>query len=304
MRSPVYRLFVEPIEALLAAAVFSGFALLPVDAASALGGWLFRLIGPWLPVSAVARGNLAAVFPEKAAAERETILRGSWENMGRVMGEFPHLGGIVATDRVEVVGAENVRAMGSDGKAGIFISGHLGNWEISGFIAAREGVPLHLVYRSPNNPWVEWLYRRGRLIEGGGLIPKGSSGARQLVEVLRKGGHLGMLVDQKMNDGIEVPFLGRPAMTAPAVAQFALRFGCPVVPARVERLKGVRFRVTVLPPMETPSTGDRHADMKAMMTAVNDLLGGWIRERPDQWMWMHRRWPKPSPNPASPAPRG
>jgi KDO2-lipid IV(A) lauroyltransferase len=101
-----------------------------------------------------------------------------------------------------------------------------------------------------------------------------------------------MLVDQKMNDGIAVPFLGRPAMTAPAVARFALKYRCPVIPARVQRVKGAHFRMTFYPPLDLPNSGDVKADTLAMMTAVNDLIGSWIREAPGQWLWLHRRWPE------------
>jgi KDO2-lipid IV(A) lauroyltransferase len=101
-----------------------------------------------------------------------------------------------------------------------------------------------------------------------------------------------VLVDQKMNDGIPVPFFGRPAMTAPAVAQLALRFDCAIIPARVERLKGARFRLTAFPPIEIAKTGNRQADTLAIMTRINAVVEGWIRERPDLWFWLHRRWPE------------
>jgi len=94
-----------------------------------------------------------------------------------------------------------------------------------------------------------------------------------------------------MNDGIPIPFFGRPAMTAPALAEFALRFDCPVVPARVERLRGARFRITLYPPMDLPRTGDRRADVVAIMTKINAVIEEWVRERPDQWLWLHNRWP-------------
>ena len=100
-----------------------------------------------------------------------------------------------------------------------------------------------------------------------------------------------MLVDQKLNDGIAVPFFGRDAMTAPALAQLALKYRCPVVPARLERLDGARFRLTFQPPMELPDTGDREADVFETMRRVNAIFEDWIRARPEQWLWLHRRWP-------------
>lgn len=284
--------FRQRLEALGARSIWALFAALPLDAASALGGWLGRTVGPLLGgVNRVARRNLRAAFPEKTEAEIETIIRAMWDNIGRVAGELPHLRRIAA-ERVEVMGGEYVDLLRDDGKPGIFISGHLGNWEIGGAVAAMRGLPLHLVYRAANNPWVEDLYRKGRVGICDALIQKGPEGARQALKVLRDGGHLGMLVDQKMNDGVPIPFFGRDAMTAPAQAALALKFKCPLVPARTERLDGARFRVTVLPPMDMPESGNAHEDQRILLTRINVLLEDWIRQRPEQWLWVHRRWPQ------------
>jgi KDO2-lipid IV(A) lauroyltransferase len=110
--------------------------------------------------------------------------------------------------------------------------------------------------------------------------------------VFRSGGVLALLVDQKLNEGMAVPFFGRDAMTAPAVAHFALKFGMPIYPSRVERLKGARFRVTVYPPMQMTPTGDLEQDTRRVLTDMNRQLEGWIRERPEQWLWIHKRWPE------------
>jgi KDO2-lipid IV(A) lauroyltransferase len=109
---------------------------------------------------------------------------------------------------------------------------------------------------------------------------------------LRKGGPHGVLVDQKLNDGIAVPFFGQLAMTAPATAAFALRFGCPVIAGRVERLGPARFRLIVEPPLRLPDSGDRQADILSLTTEINAVLERWVRDRPDHWLWLHRRWPK------------
>jgi KDO2-lipid IV(A) lauroyltransferase len=100
-----------------------------------------------------------------------------------------------------------------------------------------------------------------------------------------------MLIDQKMNDGIAVPFFGRPAMTATALALLALRHDCVVVPARILRLKGAHFRVILEPPVELPRSGNAAADRLALMTRVNAIVEAWLREKPEQWLWLHRRWP-------------
>ncbi len=285
----------QAIEAAAARLLLFLFAMLSLDRASALGGRLARLIGPRLAVSNIARRNLAHAFSDKSLTEIEAIVHGMWDNLGRVAAEYAHLGEIDVTDprgRVEVVGIENVELLRDDRLSGIFFSAHLGNWEIVTLGATQNGLLLTQIYRAPNNPHMEPLLRGLRAPVGGINYPKGSAGARKLILALRQGQHLGMLVDQKLNEGVAVPFFGRDAMTAPALAQLALKFGCPVVPARVERLEGAHFRLTVYPPLEPHDSGDRQADIAATMAEVNALIEGWIRARPEQWLWLHRRWPE------------
>jgi KDO2-lipid IV(A) lauroyltransferase len=282
----------QRIEALLVRGVFAVFGLMPVDMASAVGGWIGRLVGPRLKVSGVARRNLARAFPDRGQDWIERVVVQVWDNLGRVVAEFPHIRYLM-DNRVEIVGAEHIHALRDDGRPGLFFSGHLGNWELCPASVGRQGLPLALVYREANNPWVEDIYRKGRDgMPHAGQIPKGTEGARDIMAVLRKGGHVGMLVDQKMNDGITVPFFGRDAMTAPAVARFAVRFGCPVVPGWVQRVGGAHFRLTVLPPIQTAGTGDVHADTQDFMVRVNAMLEDWIRSDPGQWLWLHKRWPE------------
>ncbi|MGZ9092922.1 MAG: lipid A biosynthesis lauroyl acyltransferase [Rhodoplanes sp.] len=280
-------------EALAVRSIFLAVRALPLDMASAVGGWLGRTIGPRLRRTDVARRNLRSAFPDKSDAEIEAIVRGMCDNLGRVACEYPHLDRFRffnCDGRIEIVGIEHFDAMRDDGKPGIMFSGHLANWELLGPAAAARGAPLNFVYRAPNNPRLQWLFDWRRL-DGAKMLPKGADGAKQALKLLKNGAHFAMLVDQKMNDGVPVPFFGRDAMTAPALALFALRFGCPVLPSRVERLGGTRFRITVSPPMDFAWTGDRRADVLAAMTKVNALLEQWIRERPEQWLWLHRRWP-------------
>jgi Kdo2-lipid IVA lauroyltransferase/acyltransferase len=123
-------------------------------------------------------------------------------------------------------------------------------------------------------------------------IRKGAAGARRIIAALRQGRNLALLVDQKMNDGIAVPFFGREAMTAPAIAELALRYDCSVLPMRVDRRRGARFRFTIFPGLDFARSSDRHVDVRAVMTEVNRRLEQWIRERPGQWFWLHRRWPE------------
>jgi KDO2-lipid IV(A) lauroyltransferase len=280
-------------EALVVWILFHIFAVMPLDVASTIGGWVGRNLGRHLPVTRHARRNLAFAFPDWTRARREAVIRAMWDNIGRTAGEYPHIPDMTfgPGKRVEIEGMEHFTALRDDGLPGLFFSGHYGNWEILGPFAARHGIPLHLIYRAATNPFVNWIYTRGRANDGVELIPKGASGARIALDKLRRGEHLGMLVDQKMNDGISVPFFGHPAMTAPALAAFSLKFKCPVVPAHIVRLDGARFRIIFDAPIRFEDTGDRIGDLERAMTRVNGILEAWIRERPDHWLWLHKRWP-------------
>lgn len=290
---PLTRRVSWAVQALLAAVAFSLIGLLPFRVASGMGGWIGRTVGPRMGLSRRARRNLRAAFPDKSDADIETIVHGMWDNLGRSAFEYPHLSGIdfSAPDcPVEIVGREHLERLRADGKPGLLFSAHMGNWELAAVVIGKAEIDAHAVYRAPNNPYMQALFRR-RGADAVRLIEKGPQGARQALKALSDGAHLGMLVDQKMNDGIAVPFFGRDAMTAPALAQFALKFDCPVVPARVERVAGARSRVTFHPPLDIRPTGDRHADIAAIMAAVNATLESWIREKPEQWLWLHNRWP-------------
>lgn len=286
--------FSQRIEAIALGAAIQLFKLLPVDVASGLGGWLGRTLGPRFGITARARKNLARAIPELSEAEVRATVKEMWDNLGRTVAEYPKLHAFdcyAPGGRVEVVGAEHIDRARDDGKGGIFFSGHLANWEIIPLAAAQRGCPISLVYRSANNPAVNDMILEARRAVTETNVPKGAAGARQMIDIVRKGGHLGILVDQKLNAGIAVPFFGRDAMTAPAVAQMALKFGIPLIPVSMVRLRGAHFRVTIHPPLEMPDSGDRAADVHAIMVEVNRLLEGWIRETPAQWLWLHRRWP-------------
>ena len=267
--------------------------------ASDFGGWLFHTVGPLLPVSRVAHDNLAAAMPELDAAARRRVVRGVWDNLGRTSAELPHLSRLRETAHGpgwEIVGLKHVVPW----RAGpiVFVSGHYSNWELLIPIEAQAGTRIAGIYRPASNLVVNALIQRLRAEADGGRVTwfaKGAPGARAAVKHIAGGGALAMLADQKMNDGIPVPFFGRPAMTAPALAYFALKYRAPIIPAYMTRIGPARFRMVYEAPLDVPVTGDRTADVQAIMLAVNQTLERWIRADPAAWLWLHRRWPRPMP---------
>ena len=268
--------------------------------ASNLGGWLARNAGPSLAISATANKNLQQAFPHLDGGQRDQVIRSVWDNLGRTVAELPHLPQLVRTTTGagwEVHGEEHLEAARSNRQRTLFFSGHFGNWEMVLPIAARLGLPVCGFYRAASNVRVDAIIQRLRSNALGpavSMFAKGSQGARAALLHLQGGGSLGMLTDQKMNDGIDVPFLGRQAMTAPALAQLALRFAAPVIPVHVVRLGPARLRLVCEAPLTPVCTGDRKADVYALTLAMNQTLERWIRADPASWLWLHRRWPKVS----------
>lgn len=278
------------LEAWLVYLAYGFFRAIGEKRASGLGGWLARRIGPRLGVSKTARKNLRFAMPELSGPEREAIIAEMWENLGRSIGEFSYISNTDSRkflEKINLAGEEHLYRAREAGKGVILFSGHFANWEILPKVAFSLGMPLMLVYRPANNPWVNWLIYKTRSSIFYKMLPKGSKAAREVSKHLKSGGLAGMLVDQKMNEGISVPFLGRNAMTAPAMAELALRYGAALIPARVVRTQGAHFDVTLYKPLVTEGKTAR-----AIMEEVNELFGAWIREKPEQWFWLHKRWPK------------
>lgn len=286
------------IEYALALSLGAFFRLVGVDAASAIAGGFTRTIGPLIaPITDRARVNLKIAFPDMTQAESDAIIRDVWENLGRTTAEFAHLSAFdpaTSNARVEIVGRERLEAIAKGERPAIFVSGHFANWEVGSIVLHALGVDYGVIYRAANNPLVDRLIieTRARAMSRR-QIPKGKRGGRDMIEALRAGASLALLVDQKLTSGgVPSPFFGKDAMTAPAAARLALRFSAPIIPVEIERLKGARFRVTAHEPIDFTTTGDANKDTQALTDLINIEIERIVRARPGQWLWLHRRWPK------------
>jgi KDO2-lipid IV(A) lauroyltransferase len=291
------RRFCDRAEAAIAGAALALLRRLGPVRASNLGGVLARAIGPYLPVSRVADINLRHAMPDLDAAARRQVIRGVWENLGRTVGEMPHIAALgPSAEGVGWVleGVENLETWRAVGGPLILFSAHIGCWEVLPRAGVMLGIQLASFYRAATNPDVDALIVAMRRHAVGGDMPffaKGRKGAGQAMRHLARGGRLALLIDQKMNEGIEARLFGRPAMTTTSAATFALRFRCPLLPAHAVRIGPARFRIAVEPPVALPDSGDRHADVAALTQTLNDILERWIRDWPEGWLWLHRRFP-------------
>jgi len=254
----------------------------------------------------VARGNLARAFPEKSAAERERILRGAYAQAGLEVVEVLRYPVVKERDlaaiAASVEGLEHVAAARARGRGAVLLSGHFGAPELFAAVVARAGHPVRFLVRAQSNPRVDaelQSRRRGLGVEVGGH----GIGVRGALRELRANGCVALLADQDAGRrGLFVPFFGIPASTPPGPAEFCVRTGAALIPGYLCRNLDGSYEGRLLPPIDPPATGDDAADVLALTARHAALLEGWIRERPEQWLWTHRRWKTaPAPAPARPA---
>jgi KDO2-lipid IV(A) lauroyltransferase len=309
-RLPGLRGAVQWLEAAWLALVWGVLGRLSPERASSLAAGFLRRVGPHLRKHRHVRRNLAIALPERSEAERDAIAREVWGGLGAVFGEMPHLGRIAreADRRIEVEFRGALAPLEDPPRPAIFVTAHLGNWELTTLVAGRYGVPVSVIYAPDSNPWLDRWIRRQRQALRCELVPK-QGGLRALLRALAAGRSLGFLIDTRQDDGEPVPFFGVPALTSTVPARLALRAGLQLVPVRCERLAPARFRVTFHPAIAPdPAIGDAREQARAMTRRIHEHFEAWIGERPEQWLCSKRRWPRAAtpaqaPGPVDPGPR-
>jgi KDO2-lipid IV(A) lauroyltransferase len=269
------------------------------DRVSDIAARFMRVVGPWLPEHRTGRANLIAAFPDKKLNEIEDILCGVWENLGRVAVEFAHLDRLShsgqagpQTPRVEysTESFDHFCELRDDGKPALLFAAHLGNWELPAVAAATLGLHSSVLYRRPNVAWVDRAISEIRCVNMGEMIPTSFDAAFKLAGALERGSHVGMLVDQYFIQGIDVIFFGRKTKVNPLLARLARQIECPIHGVRVIRQPGHRFKFELTKAIEPIRDDAGKIDVAGTMQAVTSIIEGWIREYPEQWLWVHRRW--------------
>ena len=258
--------------------------ILPWTWASSLFGKITEFLGTHMAMNRKSIRHIRAALKCNETSAK-TISGKHFNNLGRVMAEYPHLKKI-ATHHVRFKGLEHLERLRDDNKCGILFGAHLGNWEvIPHALLHHVNLKMHPVYRAPNNPMVDKRLHEYRAPKGI-LTPysKSRKGMMGMVKALKSGEHLGLLIDQKYNEGTKAEFFGMPAMTGTAFIDMAQKYDCPLVPIRCVREKD-GFLIDVRPPI---ATKDR--DVLDILNDAHALLEQWIIEHPQQWLWLHRRW--------------
>lgn len=290
---------IDKAAGLAVAGLLRGLRRTDADRMAAFGGGLLRRVGPWLPEHRVGRANLVAAYPEKSASEIEAILGGVWENLGRVSAEYAHLDRLwdfdpaaAGTGRIEIPPDTIARfeQLRDDGRPALLFAAHIGNWELPAVAAAAQGLETTIVYRRPSLADVAQAIQSIRSVGMGTLVPTSPEAPLRAASALERGSHVGMLVDQHFTRGVDVMFFGRRCKANPMLARLARHFDCPIHGARAVRLPGGRFRVELTPALAPPRDARGVVDVTATMQAITSVVEGWVREHPEQWLWLHRRW--------------
>ncbi len=282
------------LEGMLIRGYFALLSHLSLANACRLAYHLFATLGMVISRRHKMIANLAVAFPEKSPAELRQLTRGCFGHLGMAFAELCHLSRIWSerAERLEFVVDPSVKVVRGGGRPAIFVTAHVGSWQLSNFIAAEYDIPVTSIYAPESNRVVDDVVRKLRAPLPIKILPRDNV-IRQLMRELAAGHSIGLAGDTRLDEGDDVPFFGVAAPTNTVPARLALRFDCELIAISTERLPGNRFRVTVHPPVVPDDPTASVADQVLQMTTkLNVLFESWIRRTPDQWACFARRWPR------------
>jgi KDO2-lipid IV(A) lauroyltransferase len=247
----------------------------------------------------IARENLLRAYGSEMDERRAAQLtRACWRHFGRMTFDsfrFPGLDRSRLDRFVRVHGIEHIRSAQAAGRGVLLFSGHFGHWELAGVACGFYGIRLAVLARPVDNVRLEKQLARIRSCSGNLVIYKRQA-IREMLRALRRGMGVALLLDQDARDhGIFVPFFGIPASTTPTLAMLALRSGAAIVPTFAVVRDDDTCDLTFEAPLRAQSTGDRRDDVRSITAKCSTILERWVRQHPEQWLWMHRRWKSEPP---------
>ena len=280
------------LQFLLIIPLFLFFKLIGLNIASFLGGKLFEVIGPLFRSKKVIYSNIKKAFPKINSSNTEKITKEMWNNYGRVFAEYMFIKNYrnnLFNSHINIKGEEILREIKENKKPVIFISGHLSNFELMAMTIEKLGIKLAAIYRPLNNQFLNILMERIRkkyICKY--QIKKGISGLREIIKLNKSGFSTALMVDQRVSQGIKSNFFNQEAFTTTIPAQLVKKYDYPIVPLFIERIEGIKFRITI----HKPIYFSKNNSEKEITEKLNNILEKMILIKPGQWIWSHNRWKK------------
>lgn len=273
------------------------FLAIGIKTSSFIGGFLLTIFGPFTPPTITAMKNIKSVMPELTFFQRLKIVFGMWNNLGRDLGEFvnfncKNFNNIENYVNIDSETDKILKKIKNDKNGSIVFTAHFGNWEILPTIFNKYNIPTSAIYRAMNNKYANEIILKSRENSGIEMIEKGSKGVAKLVRGLKNGRKVIMLVDQRLSNGIIVPFFNKSSQTSNATAVFAIKHHYKVYSAVIFRRSFSCYFDVKIREFDVVDTGNFEEDVKATTIKINQTIENWIKTKPEQWFWVHKRWKK------------
>ncbi len=266
------------------------FKLLGPNLSSNLSGKIFELIGPFFRSEKIIHKNIKKAFPNINISELKVTTKLMWNNYGRVFAEFMFVkdfrSGKLASN-IKIEGLNILKDIKLSNKQVIFISGHFSNFELMAMYIEKSGINLSAIYRPLNNIFLNRIMERVRkkyICKN--QIKKGIGGLKKLINLKKKNFSTALMIDQRVSEGIYANFFNEKALTTTIPAQLVKKFNIPVIPVFIERIEGIKFRITIKEPIKFSD----HNTIEDITSELNKILEKMILNKPEDWIWSHNRW--------------
>ncbi len=276
-------------------ALFFLFKIIGLRNASNLGSIIGRVFGPNFRSKSITKQNIKTGLGKIDKKEESEIIEGMWSNIGRTFAEYVYLKDFkfnkTKFSHMKIVGLEHLDEIKKKNQSVIFYSGHFANFELMAMEINKFGIKCAAIYRPLNNIFLNPLmeYLRMKYICPN-QIPKGRMGMREIINKIKNGYSVALMVDQRVGEGPRELFFNKPAHTTTIPAQLALKYDCKLVPILIERKNDVSFEITIEEPYQIKKTGNNEVDTKNITVRINQTLEKMIIKNPKQWIWSHNRW--------------
>ncbi len=269
---------------------FLFFKIIGPKLSSKISGKIFEIIGPFFRSKKVIYNNIKRALPEIDQNNLKNIENSMWNNYGRIFAEYIFLKdfryGKLASN-VQIEGQEILNDIKENNKQVIFISGHLSNFELMAMFIEKSGINLSAIYRPLNNIFLNGIMEniRKRYICKN-QIKKGLAGLKKLIKLKKKNYSTALMIDQRVSEGILSPLFNEKALTTTIPAQLVKKFNIPIVPVYIERIDGLKFKITINQPLSFP----QDTSQQQITDNLNQILENFILSKPENWIWSHNRW--------------